>query len=189
MEPEHDKKLKSLIVYFSATGNTEKVANAIREALNKEKVEVTLLTVKEAGSEELYDYDLVFLGSPSIQFLPAEPVIRYIKEKMKVHQERGDIKVGAPKLPGKTGVVFSTYSGPHTGINEVIPATRYMGQLLEHLGFEIAGEWHVVGEFHGRPELSTRGRLGDIRGRPNEQDIATVENLVSRLVRSIPAVS
>ena len=35
-------------------------------------------------------------------------------------------------------------------------------------------EWYVIGEFHGREEASTQGRLGDIRGRPNEEDLAKV---------------
>ena len=182
---EYGKKLKSLVIYFSASGNTEKVAHTIQKTLLKENIDTTLLKVKEAGSAELLDYDLVFLGSPSIEFLPAQPVLHYIKEKMKLHRQRGDIKLCAPKLPGKTAVVFATYSGPHTGINEVITATKYMGQLFEHIGFQIAGEWHTVGEFHGREDTSTRGKLGDIRGRPNEKDLSEIENLVSSLVKSI----
>ena len=189
MESINEKKLKALIAYFSATGNTEKVANAIRNGLEEEKVETTLLKVQEATGEELYDYALVFLGSPSIQFLPAEPVIRFIQEKMKLHRERGDIKLCAPKIPGKTAVVFCTYSGPHTGINEAITTGKYMGQFFEHLGFEVAGEWYIVGEFHGSEQASMMGKLGDIRGRPNEQDLSKVRNDVSKLVRSILATS
>lgn len=185
MQARYGKDLKSLIVYYSATGNTRKVADAIREALHKENVEVTLLRVKEAGGEDLYSYDLVFLGSPSIQALPADPVITYIKEKSKIHRERGDIRLCAPKMPGKTAVVFCTYSGPHIGINEAIPATKYMRQFLEHLGFDVAREWHIVGEFHGQADLSTKGKLGDIRGRPNEKDISRIQKSVYRLVRSI----
>ena len=62
-----------------------------------------------------------------------------------------------------------------------------MGQFFEHIGFEIVGEWHIVGESHDSEEYSTKGRLGDIRGRPNEQDLAKVENDTSELVRSILA--
>lgn len=181
------RQLRSLVVYFSATGNTKKVAGAIRDALQEAKVPVTFLEVKEAAGEELYQYDLVFLGSPSFEFLPPEPVIRFIKDKMKLHRERGDIKLGAPRRPGKTAVVFCTYSGPHTGINEAITAGKYMGQFFEHLGFELAAEWYLVGEFHGSEELSTMGRLGDIRGRPSAQDLARVKSDVSNLVGSILA--
>ena len=113
-------QLQALVIYFSATGNTKKVADAISDALQQENVKVTLLQVEDASKEEFYDYDLVFLGSPSYQCLPAKPVMNLIDEKMKLHRERGDIKLCAPKLPGKTAVLFCTYSGPHTGINEGI---------------------------------------------------------------------
>jgi flavodoxin len=179
------RQLRALIIYFSGTGNTKKVAETIRDTLQEEKVPVTYLDVKDAANTELYDYDLVFLGSPSYQFMPAEPVMQFINKKMKLHRERGDIKPAAPRIPGKTAVPFCTYSGPHTGINEAITAGKYMGQFFEHLGFEVPAEWYVVGEFHKHEEFSTKGRLGDIRGRPNEQDLAKVKNDVQNLVRSL----
>ena len=54
-------RLNALIIYFSATGNTEKVANAIWETLKEEKVKVNLLKVQDAAEEELHDYNLIFL--------------------------------------------------------------------------------------------------------------------------------
>jgi flavodoxin len=185
MNGKNERRLKVLILYFSATGNTEKVAHAIRKAVEKEEVTLTFLKVTEAAEEELYDYDLVFLGSPSIQWLPAKPALSYIEEKHKLHGKRGDVKLCAPKIPGKTAVVFCTYSGPHTGISEATTAGKYMRQFFEHIGFEVAGEWYIVGEVHGSEEASTKGKLGDIRGRPNEQDLAQVENDACHLVRSI----
>jgi hypothetical protein len=128
---------------------------------------------------------LIFLGAPSYSFQPPEPVMSFIKGKMRLHSERGDIKVSAPRIAGKTAAVFCTYSGPHTGISEATPAGDYMGQFFEHLGFEVAAKWYIVGEFHGREELSTKGRLGDIRGRPNQQDLAEVEKNVTALIKSI----
>ena len=114
-------------------------------------------------------------------------MMRYIKDKMNLHRARGDIKLCAPKVPGKTAVVFCTYSGPHTGLNEATTAGKYMAQLFEHLGFEVAAEWYVVGEFQNGKEFNTMGRLGDIRGRPNEEDLAKVRKDVSTLVQSIRA--
>ena len=181
--------MKTLILYWSATGNTEKVANAIRRGLILEDVKPVLKNITEAIDEELYDYDLVFIGSPSYQWLPPEPVQHFVREKMKHHGKQGHIAPRAPKVPDKTAVVFCTYSGPHTGLNEAVPAGRYLGQFFEHLGFEVAGEWYVVGEFHGRQDLSTKGKLGDIRGRPNEQDLSKVENDVRQLIKSLRAES
>ena len=186
---ESSTEMKALIIYWSATGNTEKVANAIQSSLLQEKVTPKLMKIPEGEEEELYDYDLVFLGSPSYEWHPPEPVLHFIQKKIGQHRERGDVKLCAPKVPGKTAVIFCTYSGPHTGVNEAIPVCKYLGQFFEHLGFEVAGEWCIVGEFHNRPEFSTKGKLGDIRGRPNEQDLSRVENDVRKLIKSLRAVS
>ncbi len=50
-----------------------------------------------------------------------------------------------------------------------------MRQYFEHWGFSVLGEWYVVGEFHGRLDMSMQGRLGDIRGRPTEQELAKIK--------------
>jgi flavodoxin len=184
-EKKTGREIKTLLLYWSATGNTEKVARAIQQALVTEGVTPVVKKVAEAGGEELLDHDLVFLGAPSHSFQPPEPVIKFVKQKMELHRERGDIKPGAPSVPGKTAVVFCTYSGPHTGVREVTPAGDYLGQFFEHLGFEVAARWYIVGEFHGREDLSTMGRLGDIRGRPNQKDLAEVQSNVSALVKSL----
>jgi flavodoxin len=188
-DPKLSDELKVLIIYWSATGNTEQVVNAIQRGLVNEKITPKVIKLPVVEEVELYEYDLVLLGSPSYMFLPPEPVQQFIRKKMKYHREHGDVRPCAPKVPGKTAVVFCTYSGPHTGINEAIPACKYLGQFFEHLGFEIAGEWYIVGEFHGHDDLSTKGVLGDIRGRPNEQDLSKVENDVRELVKSVRSVS
>ena len=184
-----DSGLRVLVIYWSATGNTEKVAGAIQTALVREGARLVVKKITDAAEEELYHYDLVFIGSPSYEFLPPAPVLRFVKQKMKLHRERGDIKLCAPKVAGRTAVVFCTYSGPHTGINEVTPAGDYLGQFLEHLGFDVAAKWYLVGEFHGREDLSTKGMLGDIRGRPNQEDLAQVESNVSQLIKSLRSTS
>ena len=167
--------IKTLVLYWSSTGNTEKVARAIERGAKKAGVTVDIVNVTEATCLDLYDYDLVFMGTPSYSYMVPEPVLKYIKGKASFHKQRGDIKVGAPKLPGKAAVVFVTYSGPHTGINEAIPVGKYVGQFFAHIGYEVLDEWYVIGEFHGNEVHSTQGPLGDIRGRPNAEDLARVE--------------
>ena len=164
-----------LILYWSATGNTEKVAKAIERGARRAGASPSVMKIADAADLDLHEYDLVFMGAPSHSFLPPEPVLRYVKDRMRYHRERGDIKPRAPKIPGKRAVVFVTYSGPHTGIDEAIPVGKYLGQFLAHLGFEVLDEWYVVGEFHGNEVNSTQGRLGDIRCRPNAEDLARIE--------------
>jgi flavodoxin len=176
--------MKALIVYWSGTGNTKMVAEAIHHTLKNGGVDSMLKSAEEALSEDLYEYDLVFIGSPCRMWQPPEPILKYIKEKMDDYRQRGNIKLCAPKVPGKKGVVFATYSGPHTGLSEAIPVGKYLGQFMEHLGFNVVGEWYVVGEFHGRESESTRGKLGDIRGRPNQQDLDEITQNVKQLLKT-----
>jgi len=177
--------MKALIIYWSGTGNTKKVAETIHNTLKNSGVNSVLKQANEAGAEDLFEYDLVFIGAPSFMWQPPAPVQEYIKEKMNYYRERGAIKLCSPRVPGKNGVVFTTYSGPHTGINEAIPVGKYLGQFLEHLGFNLAGEWYIVGEFHSSEENSTRGRLGDIRGRPSQKDLDKLAGDVKKLLKTV----
>ena len=161
-------------MFWTASGNTEKVARAIEDGVRSAGAAPTVVKTADAGNIELYDYDLVFFGCPTYSFLPPEPVLAYVKQKMKVHGERGEVRLRAPKVPGKRAVPFVTYAGPHTGAAEAIPVGKYLGQLFEHLGFDVVDEWYVVGEHHTRPTYSTDGRLGDIRGRPTQAELTEI---------------
>ena len=60
-----------------------------------------------------------------------------------------------------------------------------MRQYFEHFGFNVVGEWYVVGEFHGREDLNTQGRLGDIRGKPTAEDLAKIKKDAEQLAKSL----
>ena len=175
----------ALIMYFSKTGNTEKVALAIKKGLEKAGMNATIMKVTEALDVDFYDYDLVCFGSPVLHSLPPPPVFKFIKMNEKKYRNTKDVHLGSPKIPNKNALVFCTYSGPHCGINEALPAGKYIRQFFEHIGFEIKGEWYEIGEFHGWEAGSIRGRLGDIRGRPNADDLALVELKSTQLARSL----
>ena len=55
--------MKILITYFSQTGNTQQIAEAIHQEL-LESHEVNLKKIEEAKPDALEGYDLVFVGSP-----------------------------------------------------------------------------------------------------------------------------
>jgi flavodoxin len=55
--------MRVLVSYFSQTGNTERVAKAICEAVQSQGHEVVLSPVSEIAAGDLDGYDLVFLGS------------------------------------------------------------------------------------------------------------------------------
>jgi flavodoxin len=177
--------MKALIIYWSKTGNTEKVAFAIKEGLEVYGVKVLINRTEEAKDINFFDYDLILIGFPVHRWSPPKQVDTFLRRKFSEYYQQGRVKTGAPKIPGKNVLIFCTYSGPHTGINEAIPAGKYAGQFFEHLGFTVLDEWYVLGEFHGSEEKSTKGRMGDIRGRPNEEDLRKVKQDVRHLLQSV----
>jgi flavodoxin len=170
--------MRSLVLYSSVTGNTEKVARQIAETLRREGHDVLLVRVNDQTNVDLLEYNLVFLGSAVHQWLPTRKMVNYVKRMLKQYFASGIIVPCSPIKPGKYAVCFCTYSGPHTGISEAVPATRWMRAFLEHVGFTVLAEWHTIGEFKGNEENSLHGRFGDIRGRPNEHDIAEIQNRI-----------
>jgi hypothetical protein len=177
--------MKAVIIYWSKTGNTERVARAIEDGLEAAGVEVRLTRTERAEEIDWFAYDLVCVGFPSYGWHPPRPMDDYLACKFREYQQQARVKVGAPAVPGKNALIFCTYSGPHTGINEAIPAGKYAGQFFEHLGFSVLDEWYVLGEYHGSEEKSTLGRMGDIRGRPNEEDLGKVKQDAQHLLEKM----
>jgi hypothetical protein len=167
---------KALVLYWSAGGNTEKVAASIRQGLAEAGFDTALKKLDDAGSVDFYEYDLVCFGVPSYSWHPPKPADDYLKAKFAAYRKEGRVKAGAPVVQGKSALVFVTYSGPHTGIREAVPAGKYIGQFFEHLGFVVADEWYILGEFHGSEENNTMGRMGDIRGLPSEDDLRRIQS-------------
>ena len=175
-----------LNLYFSTTGNTEKVALKIEKTV--QDLGHSVNTVKITGKDtevEILDYEFVFVGSGVYQQLPGKPLMELFRELLQAYVKRGEIVSGAPRRPNAKTVVYCTYGGAHTGINEAIPAVKYMGQLLDHLGYIIVGEWYLVGQYNTERlrDRSLDGRLGDIRGRPNEEDLRDVAERVKGILR------
>jgi flavodoxin len=176
---------EALIVYWSKTGNTRKVANAVQRGLEEAGFQVSVKEQHEAETEDFFNYDLVCVGAPSYSWHPPEPMDKYLKTKFGKYRQEGRVKPGAPKVPGKNALVFLTYSGPHTGLDEATPAGKYMAQFFEHLGFKVVAEWYVLSEFHGNFENSTLGRMGDIRGKPTEADLQKIVEDAEQMGRKL----
>jgi len=186
----HKKKRESaltraVILYWSSTGNTEKVAFALKDGLEAAGVNVSVIKTTETEDIDYFDYDLVCLGSPSIQWHPPKQVTEFLLKKFDDYRKQGKIKTGAPKVPRKNALIFCTYSGPHTGLNEATPVGKYVGQFFEHLGFTVLDEWYVLSEFHGSEERSTKGRMGDIRGKPTEEDLQKIRMDAQKLASKL----
>jgi flavorubredoxin len=127
----------ALIVYWSKTGNTQKVANVIKQGLEEAKVQVTIKKQEEAENVAYFDYDLVCMGSPSYSWHPPEPMASFLNSKFAAYRTEDKIKPGAPKVPGENALIFVSYSGSHTGIDEATLAGKYMRHFFERLGFTV----------------------------------------------------
>jgi flavodoxin len=175
----------ALIIYWSKTGNTEKVAKAIKQGLEAMDVQVALKKPEEAENINYFDYDLVCVGTPSYSWHPPEPVTNFLKKKFAEYRQQGKIKPSAPKVPGKNALVFVTYSGPHTGIDEATPVGKDIRQYFEHIGFNVIDEWYILSEFHGSLENSTIGRMGDVRGKPTAEELQKITQDTKQLANQL----
>lgn len=63
--------MKALVLYDSQFGNTEKIAQAIGDAIGA-RAETTLLRAAEATPQALSGYDLLVVGSPTQRFHATE---------------------------------------------------------------------------------------------------------------------
>jgi flavodoxin len=172
---------RALIIYWSKTGNTEKVANAIKQGLEAAGVQATMKKPEEAEDIDFFNFDLVCVGCPSYSWHPPEPMTAFLKGKFADYRQQGKIIPSAPKVPGKKALVFVTWSGPHTGIDEATPVGKDLKQYFEHIGFTVVDEWYILSEFHGSFENSTKGRMGDIRGKPTDKDLKKIKEQTEKL--------
>lgn len=115
---------KILVVYFSLTGNTQTIAQAIYEALPNPKEIQPLDKVKNIET-----YDLLFIGFPVHTHSVPYPVENFLKS-----------------LPlGKKIALFSTH-GSHTG-------SRLSREALEH-ALSLLPQAHILGTFTCRGKVS-----------------------------------
>ncbi len=179
--------MKVLNLYFSTTGNTEKVALRIRDTLKALGHDAeTVKTTEKAMEIDILSYDFVFVGSGVYGQLPGKALMDFSRESIQKYAKTDEIRPAAPRRQSAYCIVYCTYGGGHTGVNEAVPAVKFMGQLFDHLGYAILAEWYVIGEYKTERlrQMSVSGRLGDIRGRPNEQDLKEIEEKVRGILRS-----
>jgi flavodoxin I len=183
--------MKILNLYCSITGNTKKVALEIEKAAKSLGViDVTTIEVtknSDPNSFNLLDFDFIFVGSGVYTWLPPQIMIDFCKDMLKKHVDRNDVKSCAPRIDKKRAVTYCTFGGAHTGVNEAIFAPKFLGQLLDHLGFEVIAEWLIEGQYNSENErfkqFNTEGRMGNITGRPNENDLQRVSSWVTGILK------
>lgn len=114
---------KVLVVYYSRTGNTEKMAEIISDGLRKENLEVNCKSVQKASVNEILDYDGLIIGSPTYYGTMAAEVKKFIDDSVKHH---GD-------LDGMAGGAFSTaaVTGHETTVISILEALLIHGMIIQ----------------------------------------------------------
>jgi len=115
-----------LIVYYSRSGNTEKMAEYIADGVKKEKnVEVEVKSVKDVRVEKLLDADGIVIGSPTYYGSMASEIKKLLDDSVKFHG----------KLDGKIGGAFSSSGsiggGNETTIMSILKALLIHGMIVQ----------------------------------------------------------
>ncbi len=177
-----------LNLYASLNGNTQKVALEIEASAKDNGHAVTTVNLKKQNEVmDLLDADLTFIGSGVYTWLPDKSVMKWIDKQLEHCRNNALIAPGSPRIPGKSACIYCTYAGPHTGKAEATPAIKYMGQLFDHLGITIADEWSIPGAFvpQKMTHFNTSGRLGNIVGRPNAEDLRQIREKTKGLLEAL----
>jgi len=91
---------KVLILYYSGSGNTRKMAKAIAEGMKSSGVEITLSEAGEFDVSSLPNYDGIVLGSPTYFSNVSWQVKKVIDESI--------VHYGGGKLKGKVAGIFTS---------------------------------------------------------------------------------
>jgi ferredoxin len=71
--------MKSVVIYYSQTGNTKKMGQAIQKGITSQTGQCDLVRVKEIKPEDLAKYDLIGIGAPTWSSCPSPIVIYFVK--------------------------------------------------------------------------------------------------------------
>ncbi len=113
-----------LIVYHSRTGNTEKMADCIRQGIEKEGVEAVSKKAENTDPGEFLDYDGIIIGSPTYYGNAAWEIKKIIDESVKFHGQ----------LEGKIGGAFASSAnlggGNETTVINILEALLIHGMII-----------------------------------------------------------
>ncbi|MGC8863439.1 MAG: flavodoxin family protein [Armatimonadota bacterium] len=116
---------KVLIVYYSRSGNTEKMAKLIEEGVKAGGVEALTKRVQDTTAEELLEYDGIVAGSPTYYGSMAWELKKLFDESVRFHG----------KLDGKVGAAFSSAAniggGNETTILDILNAMLIHGMIVQ----------------------------------------------------------
>ena len=114
-----------LVLYYSRSGNTKQMAEAISEAMNQASVPTKCKSVTEAKISDLLDADAIVVGSPTYYGRMAGAMATFFDESVSKHG----------KLDGKVGAAFSSSAniggGNETTICEINNMMLIHGMIVQ----------------------------------------------------------
>ena len=114
-----------LIVYYSRSGNTKKMAELVAEGARGAGGEVTVVPVDKAETRELLDADAIILGSPTYYGHSAGVMRSFLDKSVRYHG----------KLEGKVGAAFSSAAnvggGNETTVLDLVHALLIHGMIVQ----------------------------------------------------------
>lgn len=116
---------KILVIYYSRSGNTKKMAELIVDGIKKEGLEVALKDVKDVVVDELLNYAGIVIGSPTYYGTMSAEIKKLLDDSVKFHG----------KLDGKVGAAFSSSAnvggGNETTILDILNALLIHGMVIQ----------------------------------------------------------
>lgn len=117
--------LKILIVYYSRSGNTKKMADIIKEGVVSEGINVEVKKVIDTTVDDLLSADGIIMGSPTYYGTMAYELKKLIDESVSHH--------GA--LDGKIGAAFTSAGniggGNETTILDILKTMLIHGMIIQ----------------------------------------------------------
>lgn len=151
------------IVCFSQTGNTLKVAETMSDVFRETGNSVRCISLQKASAQDIVNSGLLGVGTPCFSSQAPTPVKKFLQ--------------ALPLLDGKQAFVFATSGGgPGRVLYDV--ASR-----LRKKGANVIGGFMAHGELH-HPAPCFNGRL---RGRPDQEDLASARRFAQSMVEHVTA--
>jgi NAD(P)H dehydrogenase (quinone) len=115
---------KALVIYYSESGNTKKMAESVVEGIKKEGVEAVIKDVKDTSAQELLNFEAIVIGSPVYYGTMSAAIKKLLDESVQFHG----------KLEGRVGAAFSSSAniggGNETAILDILNALLIHGMII-----------------------------------------------------------
>jgi NAD(P)H dehydrogenase (quinone) len=148
--------MKALVLYYSRTGVTEKMARTIAQSLQEEGIPVDLFNVTQFPLESLPSYDLIVVGSPTYYGTMAAEVKKFLDESVRFH---GD-------LEGRIGGAFASSANPaggnETTVLSILEALLIHGMVVKGMSEGSHYGPVAIEEFDRRAEEECRTYARDL---------------------------